>query len=75
MEKELRFYYDRKGDVLDVSIGKPEKALTEEISEDIFVRINPKSDKIVGFMILNFTKSFLKQLETVKKPIVAKMRR
>lgn len=72
MEKELKFFYDKEGDVLDVSIGKPRKALTEEISEDVFVRINPKEDKIVGFMILNFTRSFLRQLKT-EKPIVAKI--
>ena len=67
------FSYDKKGDVLDISIGKPQKAVTEELTEDVFVRINPKLQKVVGFMIMNFTKSFVRELERRQKPIVAKL--
>jgi len=73
MEKELMFFYDKEGDILDISIGKPKKALTEELTEDVFVRINPKKRQVVGFMIMNFTKSFIRELETSHKPIVAKI--
>lgn len=73
MEKELMFSYDKKGDVLDISIGKPQKAVTEELTEDVFVRINPKLQKVVGFMIMNFTKSFVRELERRQKPIIAKV--
>ena len=67
------FFYDKEGDILDISIGKPKKALTEELTEDVFVRINPKQHQVVGFMIMNFTKSFVRELETSHKPIVAKV--
>lgn len=73
MEKELMFFYDKEGDILDISIGKPKKALTEELTEDVFIRINPKKNQVVGFMIMNFTKSFIRELESSKKPIVAKI--
>lgn len=73
MEKEIMFFYDKEGDVLDISIGKPKKALTEELTEDIFIRVNQKQNQIVGFMIMNFTKSFVRELEKVHKPIVAKI--
>lgn len=57
---ELNMVYDKKGDVLDISIGKPQKAITKEIEENFFVRIDAKTKKIVGFMILSFGKRFQK---------------
>ena len=54
MEK-MRFFYDDEGDVLDISIGKPKKAKSEEIGNDIIVR-KDKRGKVVGFTILNFEK-------------------
>jgi len=72
MEKEVMFFYDNDGDTLDVSIGKPQKALTEEVFDDVFVRTNKKNE-IVGFMILNLTKGFLRQFKSKSKPIIAKV--
>ena len=54
MEK-MMFYYDEEGDVLDISIGKPKKAKSEEIGNDIIVRKDKKGN-VVGFTILNFEK-------------------
>ncbi|MBI2579210.1 MAG: DUF2283 domain-containing protein [Candidatus Aenigmarchaeota archaeon] len=54
MEK-MTFFYDEDGDVLDISIGKPKKAVSEEIGKDIVVR-KDKRGKIIGFTILNFQK-------------------
>lgn len=66
------FFYDKAGDTLDISIGKPQKALTEEVFDDVFVRTNKKNE-IVGFMILNLTRGFLRQFKSKSKPIVAKI--
>ena len=54
MEK-MNFFYDDEADVLDISIGKPKRALSEEIGNDIVVRKDQKG-KVVGFTILNFEK-------------------
>ena len=54
MEK-MRFFYDEDGDVLDISIGKPKKAKSEEIGHDIVVRKDARG-RVVGFKILNFGK-------------------
>ncbi len=54
MEK-MMFYYDEEGDVLDISIGKPKKAKSEEIGNDIVVRKDGKGN-VIGFTILNFEK-------------------
>ncbi|SNQ60879.1 hypothetical protein [Candidatus Methanoperedens nitratireducens] len=31
MEKKLKFFFDKKGDVLDIAIGKPRKDISKEI--------------------------------------------
>jgi uncharacterized protein YuzE len=60
MEEKIIFWFDKKGDVLDISIGKLKKAISKELGEDIIVRVDPRKKSIVGFTILNFTKRFEK---------------
>lgn len=48
-------FYDEEGDVLDISIGKPKKAVSEEIGNDVVLR-KDSAGKVVGFTILNFEK-------------------
>ena len=71
MDKKLIFSFDKEGDVLDISIGRPKKAISEEIKEDVFIRKNPKTKEIVGFMILNFEKRFKKLGKTEEIPLKA----
>lgn len=72
---KLQFWFDETGDVLDISIGKPKAAVSKELEDDIVVRLNPKTKKIVGFTILNFTKRFkrTKAVEEIDAPIKASM--
>lgn len=58
MKEKLRFMFDEKGDILDISIGRPKKAISKQLEDDILVRISPKTKKIVGFTILNFRRRF-----------------
>ena len=58
MEKGLRFSFDKGSDILDISIGKPKRAISREVEDDFFVRIDPKTKKVIGFSILNFEKWF-----------------
>lgn len=58
MEKGLRFSFDKEADVLDISIGTPKKAISRELSDDFFVRMDPKTKKVVGFSIINFERWF-----------------
>jgi len=64
LEGKITFFFDQEGDVLDVSIGEPQKAISKELENDIAVRVNPESGEIVGFTILNFMKRF----KQTKKP-------
>ena len=58
MEEGLRFSFDKDSDVLDISIGKPKKAISREIEDDFFVRVDTETNKVVGFSIINFEKWF-----------------
>ena len=58
MGKEIRMVYDEEGDVLDVSIGEPEDAISKGVEDDFFLRVKPDSGEVVGFSILNFRKWF-----------------
>ena len=71
MEKKLKFFLDEKGDVLDVTVGKPQPAISEEIGDDIIIHKNDKGE-IVGFTVLNFIKRFKKLGDTREVPVTAK---
>ncbi|MCR4321644.1 MAG: DUF2283 domain-containing protein [Candidatus Brocadiaceae bacterium] len=58
MGKEIRIVYDEEGDILDVSIGEPENAISKEVEDDFSLRIKPDSGEVIGFSILNFRKWF-----------------
>ena len=69
MAETLRFAYDKDADVLDIAVGRPRKAISREVEDDVFVRLDPKSRKVVGFSILNFTKSFKNADDTKPVPV------
>lgn len=71
MEKGLRFSLDKGADRLDISIGMPKKAISREIEDDFFVRVDPKTQKVVGFSILNFEKGFKNEKDNKIVPIKA----
>ncbi len=71
MGKRLKFFFDKKGDVLDIAIGKPKQAISREIGNDIIVRVDPKTKEIVGFTILNFEKRFEHKEKGETLPITA----
>lgn len=61
--------YDKEGDVLDVSLGDPTPAISEEVEDDFFVRRHPVSGEIVGFSVLNFEKWFKEVQEYKTLPL------
>jgi len=73
MGKELRIVYDDEGDILDVSLGEPEEAISREVESDFFLRINPVSGQVVGFSILNFRKWFKDSKNTKILPVKAEL--
>lgn len=41
-----------------ISIGSPKEAISKEVNDDILVRVQPETEEIVGFTILNFAERF-----------------
>lgn len=40
-EKLMNLFYDRKSDVLYISIGLPQEAISKELGDDILIRVKP----------------------------------
>jgi uncharacterized protein YuzE len=58
MEKRLKMFFDKEGDVLDISIGDPREAISKEVGDDILIIVDPKTNEVFGITILNFEKRF-----------------
>lgn len=72
MEKaNLNFFYNKEGDILDISIGVPQPAISDEIGDDIIIRHHPEPGEIVGVTILNFEHRFEKDKQCYKLPVEA----
>lgn len=67
------FFYDKDGDIMDISFGKPKIAISEEVNDDIVVRLDSDSKEVIGFTIINFVSVFLKRFATKREPIEIKL--
>lgn len=61
-KKNLHWDYDQDGDVLYISMNKPVPAETIDLGNGTLARIDPKTNEIVGFTILNPKGRILEQL-------------
>jgi len=58
MEEMTTLFYDREGDVLYITIGEPQVAISQELEDDVLLRVQPETGRIVGMTVLNFTSRF-----------------
>jgi uncharacterized protein YuzE len=73
MGKEIRMIYDELGDILDVSLGEPEEAISREIEDDFFLRMKSDTGEVVGFSIINFRKWFKDAKDIKILPVKAEL--
>jgi hypothetical protein len=73
MGKEIRMIYDDLGDILDVSLGEPEEAISREIEDDFFLRVKSDTGEVVGFSIINFRKWFKDAKDIKILPVKAEL--
>lgn len=52
--KKVEYQYDRDGDVLYASLGRPRPSITEETVDGILIRRAIDTNEVVGFTIVNF---------------------
>lgn len=69
MAQRLTFFFDREADILYLSVGKPRPAIAKEVGDDILVRVDPKTHRVVGCTILNLTKRFRHMKEAELLPL------
>lgn len=64
MKGKMRIYYDEEADYLEIRIGEPKENYGEELSKDVTLFRDEKTDEVVGIGILNFkNKANLNNLE------------
>ena len=72
MEK-VRVMYDKEGNTLDVWFEEPRAAIAEETGEEVILKKDPKTGKVIGFEKLNFLPEKLVgmevEVEEVKQPV------
>ncbi len=52
---KMRVYYDAARDILYLSIGAPRRAISQEIGDDVLLRVDPDSGEVVGLTVLNLS--------------------
>jgi len=57
--------YDRKNDILYVDLIYPSAAYSEEIDDNIFLRIDPKNDQVVGLTVFALKEKTEKNFKVV----------
>lgn len=58
MEKEISVWFDKEGDYLEVTFGKPKKGYFKEVDEDLLQRVDSETGEIIGLAFINFAKHF-----------------
>jgi len=48
LARKINFFFDEEGDVLDITVGNPRKAVAKELKNDVAVRVDPQSREIVA---------------------------
>lgn len=49
---DVRLQYDRQHDILYLDVGEPQAGYSEMVSDQVYLRINPVTDKVIGATIM-----------------------
>ena len=60
-KKSFNLKYDPETDILHIAFGKARKAISVEQKPEVFVRLDPKTEEIVGLTVLGFKQNFISQ--------------
>ena len=64
----MNIFYDQEADVLYVTRGKPKYTDYVEHSDDVILRLDPETKRLVGFTIIDFSQHFAKQESDIALP-------
>ena len=71
MDKPLNFLYDHAADVLHMSAGHPVLFDSVPLNEQIILQLDPMTQQVVGFSMIDFLKRFKDNEEPVTVPVIA----
>ena len=58
MAEMTTMFYDREADVLYLTLGQPQEAISREMGDDVLLRVHPQTGEVVGLTVLNFASRF-----------------
>lgn len=61
--EKIDWEYDKEGDVLYLSIGKPRKATGVDIGQGVIVRYDEKKKEVVGLTVLGVRSKLMDSLK------------
>ena len=70
----MKICYDQEADVLYVTCGKPEHTDYIEHSDDVILRLDPETERVVGFTIIDCSQHFAEQESNITLPFGAEFR-
>jgi len=50
----VRIIYHQPSDELNILVGEPQDSVLLEIDDEVYVRLHPETDEVLGLTILNF---------------------
>lgn len=57
-QKKLRYHYDREADVMYFYFDRPRRAKTVELDNDFLLRLDPRTEEVVGITVISFSRHF-----------------
>ena len=64
-KKTFNLKYDPDTDILHIAFGTAKKAVSIEQEPEVFVRVDPKTQEILGLTVLGFKHNFLSQKQDI----------
>lgn len=65
----MLFHYDSEADVLYIDITKGVQGFCLDAGKDIFIGVDPESEKVLGFIIMDFSE-WVDKLDSLPLPFV-----
>lgn len=75
-EEGVELFYDREADTLFVTIGRDKGAITEQVIDTVYIRVDPETNVISGYTLLRFESNLLANNALLRKafePIYEKL--
>jgi hypothetical protein len=69
MAKQITFLFDHQADVLSISQGHPIQTDSIPLNQNVILHVEPKTNTIVGFSIIDFLKQFTNSESPVSIPL------